>query len=617
MRLTLSHPLHVLLLVLMLGLGGRAAAEHQPLGFNTAGVVDWSTELSFVDVMKYARAWISHSQSGYQWDTGQPIHTDARGWVTHLEPGQACGTLTMIGLGDNYPAGEYTLSFEGEGELEMNWDGGYVTFTEGGTYPVTVTPHEGLHIVIRATNPLNYIRNIQLMMPGFAGRDPRDPFHPNLIEQWRPFDVVRFMDWRATNNSPVVSWADRTTPRHATQTLNGAGVAAEYCAAFANAIDADAWINIPHQADDDYVTRLAQLYLDQLDPEATLYLEYSNEVWNGIFDQHVYAADLGVDMGLSDDPWWASQLYLIVRSREIFTLWEQVWGAEMDRVVRVLATPVWAWIPDYLEYENAHEEFDAVAIAPYFGGWVGWTDDIPWLESLTPAELIAVLHADLPNTLAEIDGARAHLDAYPDLDLLCYEAGQHLAPSWELQQNPTVVDLFMETNRHPGMYDLYARYLDHWRSLNTGIMMMYTQTSGYSQYGCFGLREYWNQPLGETPKYRACLDYLRGGAVEGTWHVTPDPGSPDPAGGVRLTTHPNPFNDAATITVTLPDAGATWVTVIDMLGREVTRLAAGEALPAGRHTFSLDGRTLASGTYLVRAVQPGHGERVQRITLVK
>src|SRR5262249_9564607 len=45
------------------------------------------------------------------------------------------------------------------------------------------------------------------------------------------------------------------------------------------------WINVPAMASDDYVTQLATLLKDTLNPGLHIYLEYSNELWNGIFQQ--------------------------------------------------------------------------------------------------------------------------------------------------------------------------------------------------------------------------------------------------------------------------------------------------------------------------------------------
>ncbi len=85
--------------------------------------------------------------------------------------------------------------------------------------------------------------------------------------------------------------------------------------------------------------------------------------------------------------------------------------------------------------------------------------------------------------------------------------------------------------------------------------------------------------------------------------------------------YPNPFNPETVIPLTLPEAGRVTVAVYDVLGRRVAVLADGP-YAAGRHTLRLDGRRLASGAYLVRAVmEPEAGVAVraftQRITLLK
>lgn len=46
----------------------------------------------------------------------------------------------------------------------------------------------------------------------------------------------------------------------------------------ANRLDADPWFCIPHLADDDFVRRFAELVKQRLEPERSVYVEYSNEV---------------------------------------------------------------------------------------------------------------------------------------------------------------------------------------------------------------------------------------------------------------------------------------------------------------------------------------------------
>ena len=52
-----------------------------------------------------------------------------------------------------------------------------------------------------------------------------------------------------------------------------------------NKLDADMWVNIPHLATDDYVNQLADLIKTNLDADLRVWVELSNELWNGQFSQ--------------------------------------------------------------------------------------------------------------------------------------------------------------------------------------------------------------------------------------------------------------------------------------------------------------------------------------------
>ena len=83
---------------------------------------------------------------------------------------------------------------------------------------------------------------------------------------------------------------------------------------------------------------------------------------------------------------------------------------------------------------------------------------------------------------------------------------------------------------------------------------------------------------------------------------------------------PNPFRGRTTIEFTLPVAGHTAVTIMDVSGRVVRTLADGTHA-AGRHTLSwdarmADGRAARAGVYFVR-VKQGAELRAQKLLLVK
>jgi hypothetical protein len=80
--------------------------------------------------------------------------------------------------------------------------------------------------------------------------------------------------------------------------------------------------------------------------------------------------------------------------------------------------------------------------------------------------------------------------------------------------------------------------------------------------------------------------------------------------------YPNPFSDRARFTLEVAEAQDVRVTVYDVMGREVARLHDGLLAAGTRHGFELDGRSLASGVYLIRVA----GERftdTQRVTFLR
>ena len=89
--------------------------------------------------------------------------------------------------------------------------------------------------------------------------------------------------------------------------------------------------------------------------------------------------------------------------------------------------------------------------------------------------------------------------------------------------------------------------------------------------------------------------------------VTTAAGGLPPAAMLRADAYPNPFRDAARVTLTLDRPQYVEVTAYDLLGRRVAVLHRGP-VPAG--TFALDGvgRSLPAGSYVVRV----QGETVQQ-----
>lgn len=82
-----------------------------------------------------------------------------------------------------------------------------------------------------------------------------------------------------------------------------------------------------------------------------------------------------------------------------------------------------------------------------------------------------------------------------------------------------------------------------------------------------------------------------------------------------LSTWPNPFNAALSVDFALPQAGQVKVSVFNLLGQEVARLASG-SYNAGHHTLSWDATDMSSGIYLVR-VATETSTVMRKVSLIK
>ena len=175
--------------------------------------------------------------------------------------------------------------------------------------------------------------------------------YKNLLSN---FTTIRFMDYFNTNTSTIQTWADRTLPGQITQSqANGGSI--EYAVELANETGKDLWINIPFNADDDYVTKLAELLKygsDGINPYTSVqanplypplnsglkvYIEYSNENWNLFSTQSQAAAIAAANTGspinydgmypTNDSAGWTNaQRYVAERTVEISNDFRAVYG---------------------------------------------------------------------------------------------------------------------------------------------------------------------------------------------------------------------------------------------------------------------------------------------------
>lgn len=492
----------------------RLPGEPQ-LGTNLSGPADWSSEMPFSNVFRISREWISQKE-GEGWGKGPKLDLDEYGWVKHLEPGCSAETVLCCIDGGHYPSGDYTVYYEGQGEITLANAGRVKEIVRPGLLIAEVDSSRGaIFLKILKTDPADSIRNIRVMLPGCdddRGQDGSLDFdklwNPAFLKRWRGVTALRFMDWMQTNGSKVATWEDRPMVDHATWSP---GVPLEVMCDLSNRLEADPWFCMPHLADDRYIWEFAAEAKRLVAPQRKIYVEYSNEVWNGQFEQSRYAGEKGIEMKLAEKPWEAAWKYTGIRSRQIFSIWYNVFGADAkSRLVRVLATQAAnAYVSDrILESDDAGKFADALAIAPYM------TDNISpeEAEKVVAGGLDGIFERlktrGLPEAIDWMKAQKESANQY-DLALVCYEAGQHLVGIYGAENNEHLTELLHKANRDPRMGEAYTEYYRAWEQVGGGLLCNFSSVGVWSKWGSWGLAETMDQKPDSIPKFKATLDWAQ------------------------------------------------------------------------------------------------------------
>jgi len=361
-------------------LEGREVPAANLMGVNLSGVEDWVTDRLFADAMKSARR-----PSDFGSHLGTPP-IDGNGWPT-----TDASIVVWQGIGNMN--GTYHLSFNGQADLFAWWgtntivNQAYNPATNTTTADINYFPTDGSGLLLNLANtrrtpssaPNTGVTNIKLMRPISPGStvsyDPSVTFTQPIKDLVKKFSVVRMMDDTGSNGADVNgNWALRRTPDYASQAAIGPpkGMAWEYAIQFWNETGTDAWVNIPYTADDDYVTQLATLLKNNLAPGKKIYVEWSNEVWNGAYP---YPANANKDAAVAEatadpnapinfdgvypardsDGWSLAPRRIADKAVNVSTIFRRVFGDDqmMTRVRPVLMSQLgntFSWLGSELDF---------------------------------------------------------------------------------------------------------------------------------------------------------------------------------------------------------------------------------------------------------------------------
>ncbi len=441
--------------------------------------------------------------------------------------------------GDYTPdmSGDYTLIFSGQANLQ-SVEGAldarnqrYYRLTNVSTVDISVAPGQGLLFVQFANtrrtpeSAVNTgISDVRLIRPGYSS-DTTDTFTPEILEAVKPFSTLRFMNWVGGNNinppftapDNTLEWDEGTLP--GTPQNLGEGVAWEYVIELANLTGKNIWINIPIHASDDYIVGLADLLKNTLHPDARIYIEYSNEVWNEGFSQSAYnqaAAAAEVAAGnstLNNDKTtlvglWGQRRY-IRRLMEISNLFRGVFG---DAAINTRIRVVHSWrIGEATSYRSQLQWLDDTYGAPnrylYAVAGTGYYNISGAQNSDSADALLAALQR---SSQSHVQG-RLDLQQVADefgLKIALYEAGPNTAEPLQWERDTQLLQTLIAVHRDPRikdvvLYDLWNNWFAH-PELKPDMYIYFTLQSQYSRWGMWGLTE--DIADRQTPKFAAIYD---------------------------------------------------------------------------------------------------------------
>lgn len=555
------------------------------VGINLNPPKYWSSDWQFIDEFKRAGGWITQcdrkqpqcrdftapASPGNTKEQAR-LELDENGWVKRLPPPddtsvkfRSVSALMFQGNGGSQPPGRYVVLYDGQGTIDYSGGRKIAAESRPGRDVLEVgnRPGNALRLTIKRVVEGDHLRNIRVIGPGGVCTDaPRayvrsasecrssdafrsleslhatQTFHPAFLADLQGFRALRFLDWSAANTSRLASWRDRPRPTDALWTSPN-GVPLEAMFELASAAGADPWINVPLHADDDYVREFAKLARRSVKAPNRLYVEYGNEPWNsappfgnaGMLHERNARA---LWPGATGEPWRIRLNWYALRAVQVCRIVKQEFGTQAERVQCVAGGQAgFAGVAEtVLECPLAREqlghrcsrEFDALAIGPYFGGYLNgkhfahvvdrWAEEpdggLATLfreltgrdadgQPVTPPLFAATGRSPRRGAMEHTRGGIVQNKKVADahgLPLIAYEGGQHLV----MRRPGKTHDMFKAAQRDPRMAAALSGHFDDWKAAGGELYVVFNYTDR-GRLTFFGLKEH--QLDEAAPKWQA------------------------------------------------------------------------------------------------------------------
>ena len=498
-----------------------AQNTNSPLGTNLGSLEPWKSEWIFVNIANQSYGWMPIDQTP-AWENF--VSEDKLTSDNYLIQGES-GILAVVWDTKIPINGNFILTYTGDYQVTINQTFSNITElnNQAGKLEFKANGTTFIFINIKANSSSANISNIKLVKK--EDENNSNTFSSTFIDDIKKFKVLRFMDFMGTNNSTVASIDDYTTENSLIQRP----VSIEKLVELANTINANPWFTIPIDADDDLVTTWSNYIANNLNQNLTAKVELSNEVWNFQFTQYNSAAQKARSLGLSNTgkDWEDGPVYFGYRSAQIHQIFSDEFakvssGPLVCNLVSWQAANTWFFktsiMPQY-KITSGNKSPDAVAIAPYFGGYLGTVEHADVVKNFSEEQLFEeIFHGSYIDDGVKggaIDKALGWVNTYIEelkqwniKDLMCYEAGQHLVGVGAAVEDQKLMNLFINANRSPRMKDAYTSYLTELKNAGCGVITLFTSHGQYSKWGSWGLKETIGQPDNTAPKYKASIDFV-------------------------------------------------------------------------------------------------------------
>ncbi len=385
----------------------------------------------------------------------------------------------------------------------------------GGTYPEAIRKIDigtGVGLSYKINNAAGIFKSStsNIFAGNWQSTNPADgPFAQSFIDEIKKFSHIRFMDMVGTNFNKMENWGDRIqadspnqrVPYHGTyEIINNDVMAYEWAIYLCNVTNRNMWINVPAEANENFVRQLAILIKNNLNPNLKIYLENSNETWNPGFPAFSAYKTKGAALGfgnVNDNS--TSHKYMVYKTVRIFEWFKDEFNTEEHRITTVLAgqlgstsvsTNHLAALKDITVYPNNvqinpnNTMPDFYGLAPYF--------DLKGIES---EDGFTRMTQSIDEKIA-ITQQHFNIWQAENIALTTYEGGIHMNNG-----------LRSTYSLDKGVYNTYLYYLDQLAPYYA-VFTHYSYVFGADRGNNFGAVDYVGQPSSETPKARALLDWI-------------------------------------------------------------------------------------------------------------